>query len=141
MNTIASVNLAERYLMTQVGTLQLVFAAAQVTEIIRVEKSKILGFPFYSTLILGIVNHNGSLLPLVSGHTLLQQEKSTAQELITAIRLRYANSDIAIIVDRALGSTNKKQLPPKLFGDKGQDGDLILMNPQLLPPETWLPQQ
>jgi chemotaxis signal transduction protein len=130
MNTIASANLAERYLMTQVGTLQLVFAAAQVTEIIRVEKSKILGFPFYSTLISGIVNHNGSLLPLVSGHI-----------LITAIRLRYANSDIAIIVDRALGSTNKKQLPPKLFGDKGQDGDLVLMNPQLLPAETWLPQQ
>jgi hypothetical protein len=72
---------------------------------------------------------------------LLQQEKSTTQELITAIRLRYANSDIAIIVDRALGSTNKKQLPPKLFGDKGQDGDLVLMNPQLLPAETWLPHQ
>jgi chemotaxis signal transduction protein len=140
MNTLVSSSLAERYLMTQVGDLKLVFAATQVTEIVRIEKSKILGLPFYSTLILGIINHNGHLMPLISAHTLLQQEKSTSQELLTAIRLKYASNDIGIVVDRALGSTTKKHLSAKLFSEEGRDGSSIMMNSQLISPEVWQPQ-
>jgi chemotaxis signal transduction protein len=132
--------LRDRYLLTQVADLTLVFAAATVTEIIRVEKSKILALPFYSVQVAGVVNHNGQLIPLLSAHSLLQQVPTRNQEIWTVIRLQADEGNIGIVIDRAIGSTTKKQLPPPLFTDRKVDS-LVLMTSQLLPSKIWQPQQ
>ncbi len=132
--------LRDRYLLTQVADLTLVFAAATVAEIIRVEKSKILTLPFYSVQVAGVVNHNGQLIPLISAHSLLQQVPTRNQEIWTVIRLQSDDGNIGIVVDRAIGSTTKKQLPPPLFTDRKVDS-LVLMTSQLLPTKIWHPQQ
>jgi chemotaxis signal transduction protein len=138
--TITATSLADRYLLTQVADLTLVFAAANVTEIIRVEKSKILTLPFYSFQVAGLVNHNGQLIPLLSAHSLLQQVPTRNQEIWTVIRLQADEGHIGIVIDRAIGSTTKKQLPPPLFTDHRVDS-LVLMTAQLLPSNIWQPQQ
>jgi chemotaxis signal transduction protein len=132
--------LRDRYLLTQVADLTLVFAAATVAEIIRVEKSKILTLPFYSVQVAGVVNHNGQLIPLLSAHSLLQQAPTRNQEIWTVIRLQSDEGHIGIVIDRAIGSTTKKQLPPALFTDRQVDS-LVLMTTQLLPSNIWQPQQ
>jgi chemotaxis signal transduction protein len=132
--------LRDRYLLTQVADLTLVFAAASVTEIIRIEKSKILTLPCYSFQVAGVVNHNGQLIPLVSAHSLLQQIPTRNQEIWTVIRLQADDGNIGIIIDRAIGNTTKKQLPTPLFTDRRVDS-LVLMTPQLIPSKIWQPQQ
>jgi chemotaxis signal transduction protein len=132
--------LLNRYLLTQVADLTLVFAAATVAEIIRIEKSKVLTLPFYSLQVAGVVNHNGQLLPLISAHALLQQVSARSHDIWTAIRLQSAEGNIGIVIDRAIGSTTQQQLPPALFTDRQVDS-LVLMTSQLLPSKIWQPQQ
>jgi chemotaxis signal transduction protein len=132
--------LLNRYLLTQVADLTLVFAATTVAEIIRIEKSKVLTLPFYSAQVAGVVNHNGQLLPLISAHSLLQQVSGRNQDIWTAIRLQSEEGYIGIVIDRAIGNTTKQQLPPALFTDRQVDS-LVLMTSQLLPPKIWQPQQ
>jgi chemotaxis signal transduction protein len=132
--------LADRYLLAQVANLTLVFAASTVAEIIRIERGKVLILPFYSTMVSGLVNHNGNLLPLVSAHSILQEAAPVGRELLTAIRLQPEHGNAGIVVDRALGSSTKQQLPSALF-ENNRAEDLILMTPQLLPSHIWQPQQ
>jgi chemotaxis signal transduction protein len=132
--------LADRYLLAQVANFTLVFAASTVAEIIRIEKGKVLILPFYSTMVSGLVNHNGNLLPLVSAHSILQEAAPVSRELLTAIRLQPEHGNTGIVVDRALGSSTKQQLPSALF-ENNRAEDLILMTPQLLPSHIWQPQQ
>lgn len=137
--TATTTSLAERYLLTQVADLTLVFAAATVAEIIRIEKSKVLPLPCYSTQLAGIVNHNGQLLPLISAHSLLQQDPVRNQEIWTVIRLQTDDGNVGIVIDRAIGNTTKKQLPAPLFTDRRVDS-LVLMTSQLIPSKIWQPQ-
>lgn len=138
--TIIATSLADRYFLAQVAKLTLVFAASTITEIIRVEKSKILVLPFYSEMVSGVINHKGYLLPLVSAHSILQEDAPVGRELLTAIRLQMEDGNVGVIIDRALGSTTKQQLPAALFKNH-QDNDLVLMTTQLIPSEIWQPQQ
>jgi chemotaxis protein histidine kinase CheA len=138
--TITTTGLADRYLLTQVANLTLVFAAATVAEIIRVESNKVLVLPFYGVHVAGVVNQNGQLLPLVSAHSILRQAPARKQEIWTAVRLQADEGNIGIVIDRAIGSTTKKQLPPPLFTDRQVDS-LVLMTAQLIPTNIWQPQQ
>jgi chemotaxis signal transduction protein len=140
--------LLARYILTQVDQCTLVFPAAWVTEIVRIERSQVLELPFYDPLLLGIVHQNGGIVPLVSTHRLLQQEQATLRETFMIVRLSSATGRLAnlgLVIDRALGMSSQTELPPALFESSPAimpgTTDMVLINPEWMPPTLWQPQR
>jgi chemotaxis signal transduction protein len=137
--------LADRYILTQVERLTLVFPAVWVAEIIRLDRSQILDLPFYDPLLLGIVNHNAQITPLIAAARLLETaEPFNLKERLMVIRLNEAAGKIAnigIVVDRAIGSSTRQELPPDLFASSTITTELVLMRHELIPTHLWQPQR
>lgn len=147
---LTSTTLAERYILTQVGPETLIFPAVWVAEIVRIERSQILELPFYDPLVIGIVHHNASVMPLVSAYQLLQQEQPILRELLMVLRLSDVTGSLAnlgLVIDRALGSSSRAELPPALFAasaasdDKPSADRMALLNPDWFSPQRWQPQR
>jgi chemotaxis signal transduction protein len=142
---------SDRYILTQVGPSTLVFPAAWVFEIVRAERSQVLELPFYDPLILGIVHHNGSVVPLIASHRVLQLEPPILREMLTIVRLSEAAGslvNLGLIVDRALGSTTRSQLPSTLFEASATsplvntpEAAMVLLNQAWFDPQMWQPQR
>jgi CheW-like domain len=148
LTTPAPTALSDRYILTQVGQCTLVFPAAWVAEIVRIERSQVLELPFYSPLLTGIVHQNGNIVPLVSAQRLLQLNPTALQETFMIVRLSGATGNLAnlgLIIDRAIGSSTRPELPPTLFDlprtSSPVTAEMILINPEWLTPELWQPQR
>jgi chemotaxis signal transduction protein len=140
---IQSTPIGERFIVTQVERMTLVFPAGWVAEIMRLERSQILDLPFYDPMLLGVTHHNGNVLPLISAHRLLKIPQFTLREISTVVRLndtadRLAN--VGVVVDRVNGSSSQQELPPALFDAKDSDAT-VLINSELLPSQLWHPQR
>jgi chemotaxis signal transduction protein len=134
--------LADRFILTGVERLTLVFPAVWVAEILRIERSQILDLPFYNPLLVGIVNHSGLVTPLIAASRLLDSTSSTLPERLLVVRLdrtaaNFAN--VGIIVDRAIGSSNRNELPPSLFDPASNDTQMRLISAAAIPPDLWQP--
>jgi chemotaxis signal transduction protein len=80
--------LADRYILTQVERLTLVFPAVWVAEIIRLDRAQVLDLPFYDPLLVGIVNHNARITPLIAAAKLLETvEVFSLKERLMVVRL------------------------------------------------------
>jgi chemotaxis signal transduction protein len=135
-------SLADRFILTQIEQQTLVFPATWVAEIMRIEKSQILDLPFYDSLLLGIANYNGQITPLIIGARLLQIEDFLLPERLVVVRLNDAANrlgNVGIIVDRAIGSSTRDQLPRELFITNNTD-DMVMMRSLLVPIRLWQPQ-
>lgn len=137
----------ERYILTQVGSWVLVFPNRWVTEILRIQRSRILDLPVYQSLLIGVTHHNSQILPLVSAHQVLQTEEMSLRETSTIIHLSNdagSLSNVGIVVDKALGGTSQDQLPPTLLTTTElhpQDTDsMVFFQPDWFPPNLWHPQ-
>ncbi len=145
--------LSDRYILTQVGQCTLVFPAAWIAEIVRIERSQVLELPFYNPLLTGIVHQNGNIVPLVSAQRLLQLPPTALQETFMIVRLSGATGSLAngnlanvgLIIDRAIGSSTRSELPPALFESPSPSfpvtAKMILINLEWLTPELWQPQR
>ena len=111
--------LQTRYIITQMGNQQLVFPAQWVAEIILIELSQILNLPFYNSMILGVVHHQGSIVPLLSSLMLLSKKLDQdvrfrmTKETLTVIRLGQSLEKFAgvgIVVEKVVGSFAAEQL-------------------------------
>jgi chemotaxis signal transduction protein len=71
--------LKSRYLLTHIDDQTFAFPAQWVAEVILVERSQILSLPFYNPLLLGVVHHQGMIVPLIAAHLLLS--KKSDQEI------------------------------------------------------------
>ena len=136
--------LADRFILTGVDRTTLVFPAIWVAEILRLDRSQILDLPFYSSLLVGIVNHNGLITPLVAAARLLNLENFALKERVLVVRLnqtagRLAN--VGIIIDRAIGSSTRAELPPTLFDTTHTSSEMIFIDPDSVPPDLWQPQR
>jgi chemotaxis signal transduction protein len=134
--------LADRFISTAIERRTLVFPAVWVAEILRIDRTQILELPFYDPLLMGIIHHNGTIVPLVAGHRLLNIEQFSGRERAVVVRLNEAAGSIAnigIVVDRAIGTTNRTDLPPELFTTTATDGLMLMMCPDLIPPSLWQP--
>jgi hypothetical protein len=143
--------LADRFITSEIdapnGTLrdrlQLVFPALWVAEIVRIDRSQILELPFYDPLMAGIIHHNGRVIPLVNAARMLKVERHLSRECSIAIVLNEAAGAIAnmgIVVDRAIGSSNKDDLPPALFDPAiSRTATIQMMHPNLIPRHIWQP--
>lgn len=140
--------LVDRYILTQVSQYTLVFPAAWVAEIVRIERSQVLELPFYNPLLTGIVHRNGNIVPLVSAQRLLQLELTALRETFLIVRLSSAADHLAnlgFVIDRAIGSSTRPELPPTLF-ESHRTGfpittEMVLMKPEWFTPELWQPQR
>jgi chemotaxis signal transduction protein len=72
--------LKNRFILTQVELLTLVFPATWVAEILRIDRSQILNLPFYDPLLVGIANYNGQITPLIAAARLLKIEDFSLPE-------------------------------------------------------------
>lgn len=137
----------ERYILTQVGSWVLVFPTRWVAEIFRVQRSRILDLPFYQSPLIGVTHHNSQIVPLASAHHVLQTEENSLRETVTILQFSSAAGTLAnmgIVVDKALGSASREQLPPSLLTTQAlhpQDTDLMVrFQPDWFPPDLWHPQ-
>jgi chemotaxis signal transduction protein len=134
--------LADRFISTEIDQFTLVFPSIWVAEILRIERSQILDLPFYDPLLMGIVHHQGLIVPLVSGTHLLKVDRFGMRERSIVIRLNEATGSLAnvgIVVDRAIGSNTSQELPPELFTESGANGLMLMMRPELIPSSLWQP--
>jgi chemotaxis signal transduction protein len=136
--------LADRFILTEVDRSTLVFPAEWVAEIWRIDRTEILELPFYDSLLVGIVHHHGSIVPLVAAARLLELT-FTLRERLLVVRLNETAGKLAnvgIIVDRAIGSSNRDLLPPSIF-EPAVDlyAETILLDPATISPDLWQPQR
>ncbi len=134
-------SLADRFILTQVDRQTLVFPATWVAEILRIERSQILDLPFYDDLLLGVANYNGQITPLIVGARLLQVDHFSLPERLVVVRLNQTADrlgNVGIIVDRAIGSSSRDQLPGELFITNNSD-DMVMMRSLLVPIRLWQP--
>jgi chemotaxis signal transduction protein len=134
--------LADRFISTEIDRFTLVFPSIWVAEILRIERSHILDLPFYNPLLMGIVHHQGLIIPLVSGSRLLKVDQFGMSERSIVIRLNEMAGSIAnigIVVDRAISTNTHQELPPELFTESGANGLMLMMRPELIPIDLWQP--
>ncbi|GAB4383759.1 MAG: hypothetical protein Kow00121_46190 [Elainellaceae cyanobacterium] len=138
----------ERYVVTQVGTHQLAFLSHWVAEILLIERLQILSLPFYEPSLLGVVHNHGQIVPLVSGQVFLQATQRSTREAISVVQLSQALGHLAgvgIVVDQALESRSRDQLPEWLFDSNSSKSSsqphalLQLFRPELLSDRLWHP--
>ncbi len=136
--------LADRFILTEVERLTLVFPAVWVAEILRLDRAQILDLPFYNPLLVGIVNHNGQITPLIAAARLLDLATASLRERLLVVRLNHTAGTLAnvgIIVDRAIGSSTRAQLPSNLFTAAPSPTEMRLIDPELVPSDLWQPQR
>ena len=135
-------SLVDRFILTQVERQTLVFPATWVAEIMRIDRSQILDLPFYDSLLVGIANYNGLMTPLIAAARLLELEQFVVPERVMVVRLNQAAGqleNVGIIVDRAIGSSTRDQLPDNLFVSNCAHG-MVMMRSLLVPTSLWQPQ-
>jgi CheW-like domain len=134
--------LADRFISTAIDRRTLVFPAVWVAEILRIDRVQILDLPFYDSVLMGIIHHNGAIIPLVAGTRLLNIEQFGARERAVVVKLNESAGSLAnigIVVDRAIGTSNRADLPPDLFTTTATDRTMLMMRPDLIPPGLWQP--
>jgi hypothetical protein len=137
-----SLTLADRFILTQVADLTLVFPATWVAEIVRIDRSQIMDLPFYDPLLVGIANYNGRVTPLIAAARLLEVGKLSVPERSIVVRLNETADrlgNVGFIVDRAIGNTTRAELPPEIFTTE-RSGSLVMMHSNLVPTNLWQPQ-
>jgi chemotaxis signal transduction protein len=77
----------QRFILTQLGEMTLVFPSHLVAETLLVERTQILSLPFYDPLVLGCVHSGGQIVPLVDMHLLIGIRMSLVREVLTIVRL------------------------------------------------------
>ena len=135
-------DLDRRFILTQVEHLTLVLPASWVTEIIRIDRSQILNLPFYDPLLVGVANHKGRIVPLIATDRLLEVATGSLPERVVVVLLEdrgdRALGNIGLIVDRAIGSSTRSELPPELFTvDRSES--MVTIRSDSFPPHIWQP--
>jgi chemotaxis signal transduction protein len=123
--------LQHQYILTEVGKQQLVFPSQWVAEIILIKRSQILSLPYYSSILLGVTHHQGSMVPLISSSMFLSEFLSEfllefsnqphrsafletlVSETLYAVRLNQLTGKLAgvgIVVDRVIGNISEAQV-------------------------------
>ncbi len=137
--------LSDRFILTQVERFTLVFPAVWVAEIVQLDRSQILDLPFYDPLLIGIVNQNAQITPLLAAARLLETvETFSLKERLMAIRLNEAAGQLAnigVVIDRAIGNITRQELPPELFEPTKTATEIVLMRSELIPANLWQPQR
>jgi chemotaxis signal transduction protein len=138
----------QRFILTRVEQLTIVFPSSAVADISIIERSQILILPFYDPRICGILHRSGQIMPLVSLRQFLGIPTELMAERLTVVRLNPVMGDLAgvgLIVDTTLGTSSTNELPPDLFsaetlaGSAKSDSKMRLFQPEMLGDRLWQP--
>lgn len=119
-NSFSLQSFQNRYILTQVGNQQIAFPSQWVAEIMLIERSQILNLPFYNRILLGLIHHQGNIVPLISSHILLSEKLgldvrfSAMKETLAVIRLGQPTDKLAgvgVVVERVVGSFATEHSP------------------------------
>jgi hypothetical protein len=137
----------QRFILTRVEQLTIVFPSDVVADISIIERSQILILPFYDPRICGILHRSGQIMPLVSLRHLLGIPELMTERL-TVLRLNPVMGDLAgvgLIVDTTLGTSSTSELPSDLFssemftGSSKFDSKMRLFQAGMLGDLLWQP--
>lgn len=143
-------SLQDRYILTQVGHQRLAFPSQWVAEILLIERWQILNLPFYAPMILGVVHHQGRIVPLLAIQHLFAGNPGTIRETVSVVQLSREAGNLAgigIVVDRALENRSRDQLPDGLFHHEPfttlppAEKTTRLFSPEILDDRLWHPQR
>ncbi|MFQ3679207.1 MAG: chemotaxis protein CheW [Pseudanabaenaceae cyanobacterium] len=130
-----------RLVLVALGEQTLAFADNLVAEILLVERSYILPLPFYGAPVLGVINHQGKVVPLVSLRRALGDSAVVLPEQLTAVRLTELAPEglagVGMVVDRLVGSIVLEELP-RFSSLNYVPAESVLAQ---LVPSLWVPQR
>lgn len=137
--------LYDRYVLAELGNLIVVSPDIFVSEVLILERSAILVVPFYNYSVLGVVHHQGQIVPLVSLRRALIDSKMLVPEKINVVRLSSEVEDlggVGMVVDRIVSSITAEQ-----YGNLNSQNIEYLRLERLLPrlgnkvwePDRWHP--
>lgn len=139
------ISLADRFILTGVERFTLVFPAVWVAEVWRFDRVQVLDLPFYDSLLVGIVHHKAQITPIVAAARLLKTpEPFRLTDRLMVVKLNAAAGKLAnvgVVVDRAIGGSTRRELPPELFASSKSSLEMVLMRPELVPSSLWQPQR
>jgi chemotaxis signal transduction protein len=142
----------DRYILAQVDKQEIAIPSPWVFDILTTRRSHLLTLPFYSPMLLGIVAHRGSIVPLVAVRSLLAEIRPStgsvpdraASDTFTAIRLSQTVGELAglgLVVDRILGSQPRQSISSSSPGSSEQQPSTkrYVFQPYDIPPHLWEP--
>ncbi|MDJ0713000.1 MAG: chemotaxis protein CheW [Prochloraceae cyanobacterium] len=136
-----SLSLQNRCILTRCGKQELAFPSKIVAEIIVVNRKQLLPLSMYDSLILGVVHHQGSIIPLISLEfareieTTIQMESKLMKETLIAVRLNEQAGNIAgvgIVVEGIIGSVSVEAISVS-------NSKYRIFAPQDIPERVWQP--
>jgi chemotaxis protein histidine kinase CheA len=124
-----------QYILTQVGHHRLAFRDRGIAGMLLVERSQVLALPFYPPEIVGVVHHQGQLVPLVDLQQLLDGTPGQLREVFHAVQLNEAShvGGLGLVVDRVLGNWSEAQV--------ATDSTIEQFQPHRLKADLWQPQR
>lgn len=133
----------ERYLLSWIGQQRLVIPSQWVSEIIVVERTCILPLPFYDSMLLGVVHHEGQIVPLITlwNSPIQFAQAQRFRETLSAIRLGAAVGELAgvgLVVDQISGTLTHEQLMQ--LQQSSASMPVQLFQPEAISPRIWHPQ-
>lgn len=135
-----------RYVLTSSGGATLVFPDKIVAEIILVERSYLLHIPFFNSAMLGVIQHSGVILPLISLRRALGEQNALIPEKITVIHLSDLADNLAgigLVIDKVLGSVSSDEYKAQFKNQMGKSSEYLRIEHLLpqLPAYVWQPQR
>jgi chemotaxis signal transduction protein len=130
----------QRFILTQVSEVTLLFPAQLVVETLLIERTQILSLPFYASSILGCVQVGGQVITLLSSAQLLGLKSNLIREVLTVVRLGETAKQFAgvgLLVDQMLGSQTGVQIPQSSSPERTRLFDLSLLGESIFKPQRW----
>jgi chemotaxis signal transduction protein len=135
----------QRFILTQIDEITLMFPANLVAETLLIERTQILSLPFYPPAVLGCVHSGGQIVTIISPAQSLGLKTSLVRELLTVVRMGENAGHLAgvgILVDRMMGSQMGYQLSVNADGQKKEKlFDLTLIDKEFFGPRRWHPDE
>jgi chemotaxis signal transduction protein len=134
----------ERYLVAVVGERKIAFLARWVQEILLVPRSQVLELPFYDPSLLGVVHHQGQIVPLVSGQNIfLQKIQPKSQATLSVVCLNQFGQNltgVGVVVDRMVENLSSSEIAHNISTSesKSQFTEFQLRD---IPQHIWQPQR
>lgn len=137
MNTVELPSIRTQVIIAQISQSELAFPSEYIDEVMIFNRTRVYSLPFYNNEVMGLIHHQGSLVPLlrVPASLLAQTGSGSMKESFSALRLNHragAFAGVGIVVDHIKGTMD---------ADKLEDSSIQLFKLEALNPEGCYPQR